>query len=163
MLVSCIFFIFNSFIFWQQNVRLTQFVSDLPIELPKGAFVMMYKGKAAAKQPVDALLHAVSYHCIFNNYVNVGNYETEFNYFPVHFLHTLPPFPSPEVIAYNPATIRWADYPSIQYVFGWDIDKADKSRLSGFYQLVWEDGSSSIWKRISLFSGVTGLRIKIHG
>jgi len=148
-LVPCIFFVFNSATLWQQSNKINEFVGGLHIELPKGAFVMTYKGKTAEKSSVDVLLHAVSYYCISKKYVNVGNYETEFIYFPIHFSNSLPPFPSPGVIAFTPSTINWALFPSIEYIFGWNTDEADKAILSSFFQIVWKEGLLSIWKRKS--------------
>ena len=118
--------------------------------LPKGSQVMMYKGEVKEKLPIDALLHAVSYICIANTYVDVGNYETKFNYFPVHFSGDLPTFPDPETIAYTPSEIRWKDFPSVGYIFGLDADREDRLKLADFFHIVREEGSLSVWQRNSL-------------
>lgn len=152
--VASVFLMVNFIIFWQQNAKVNNFVSGLHVEMPKGAFVMTYKARAPQWSRVDPLMHAVSYYCISNKYVDIGNYETQFDYFPIHFQKTLPSFPLPKQIGYYPEAIKWADYPSIQYVFGWNTDKAGKTKLLGYFQIIWEEGYLSIWKRKTQFTGV---------
>jgi hypothetical protein len=135
----------NAFLMRQQSAKVETFVSGLST-LPRGAFVMTYKTKEDWSR-IDVLRHAASYYGLFSGCVDIGNYETGFEYFPVHFKRTLPAFPSPAQIDYNPKSIDWAEYPSVQYLIGWEIDENDKSVLGRFYRLIHKDRQISIWQR----------------
>lgn len=148
--IASIFFAFSAVIFWQQNIKVKKFLSGLNAGLPKGAFVITYKKGGHEQSRVDTLLHAASYYGIFGGSVDIGNYETSFPYFPVHFKNTLPAFPSENQISYEPTTINWPEYPSIQYLLGWEIDHNDSEQLSKYFHIVWEDGPLSIWGRSSV-------------
>lgn len=145
--IASFFLIVNAIIFWQQNDKLNNFVSGMNVQIPKNAFVMTYKAWTPQWSRVDPLMHAISYYCIANKYVDIGNYETLFDYFPIHFQKNLPSFPSPEQIVFNLESIKWADYPSIQYIFCWNATKVDKVKLDIFFLNIWEKGLLSIWKR----------------
>jgi uncharacterized membrane protein (UPF0127 family) len=143
--LSFLFTLSNSYFLGMESGRIKNFVGSSSIELPKGSQVMMYKSDRPAK--VDVLLHAVSYFCVANTYVDVGNYETEYNYFPVHFSPVLSPLPAPGTIAYAPKDIKWNDFPSIEYLFGVNTGVEDRTSLAGFYRIVREKGPVSIWRR----------------
>ncbi|MDL1979996.1 MAG: hypothetical protein LWX02_00700 [Deltaproteobacteria bacterium] len=145
------FFVFNAVTLWQQSSKVEKFLSGLHAELPKGAFIMTYKAIKPERPKVDILLHAASYYGIFKKCVNIGNYETGLYYFPVKFKDTIPNFPSESQISYAPETIDWLDYPSIQYLLGWEIDKNNMENLSKFFHIIWEGGHSSIWQRNSIY------------
>ena len=143
--VSFLFTLANSYILGMESVRIKNFVGSSSIELPKGSQVMMYKVGGPAK--VDVLLHAVSYFCVANKYVDVGNYETEYSYFPVRFSNVLPALPAPGTVAFTPSAIKWHDFPSISYLFGVNAGQKDKTRLAGFFRLVRDRGSFTVWQR----------------
>lgn len=145
------FFAFNAVTLWQQSSKVEKFLSGLHAELPKGAFIMTYRVKKPVRHRVDVLLHAASYYGIFKKNVNIGNYETGLYYFPVKFKDTIPNFPSASQISYAPETIDWPDYPSIQYLLGWVIDKNNMEKLSKFFHIIWEGDASSIWQRNSIY------------
>ena len=69
-----------------------KFLSGLKADLPKSAYVMTYKkiDSKAGWPRVDVLIHAASYYGIFNGCVDIGNYETGLDYFPIHFKDTIP-------------------------------------------------------------------------
>ena len=138
---------FNAAILWDQNLKVKKFLGGLNAGIPKGAFVMTYKPLAVQWSRVDVLLHAASYYGLFRGCVNVGNYETTSHYFPVRFKKTLPAFPSPYQMAYDPASIDWALYPSVQYLLGWDVSNDEKKKLVKYYRISREDGQLSIWQR----------------
>lgn len=139
-------FAVNAFLMQQQSGKVDKYVSGLAAGLPKGAFVMTYKTKEEWSR-IDVLMHAASYYGIFNGCVDIGNYATSFDYFPVHFKRTLPAFPPPAQIDYKPKSIDWAEYPPIQYVIGWEIDELDMKLLGRFYRLIRQDAPLSIWQR----------------
>jgi hypothetical protein len=143
------FFAFNTVILWQQSRKVEQYLSGLAIDLPKGAYVMTYKkiDWNSDWPRVDVLMHSASYYGIIKGCVNLGNYETKFDYFPVHFKKTIPQFPSVEQIAYKPETIDWHDSPSIQYVFGWEVDKNDTEQLRKYFDMIWKEDPFSMWKK----------------
>jgi hypothetical protein len=147
--VAVLFFAFNSIILWQQSNKVEEFLSGLNVDIPKGAYVMTYKkiDPKAGMPRVDVLMHAASYYGIFNRCVDIGNYETGLDYFPVKFKNTVPRFPSLDQIAYKSETINWFDYPSIQYVLGWEVDRNDTEKLSKFFHIIYKDDPFSLWER----------------
>jgi len=147
--VAVLFFVFNSIILWQQSSKVQKFLSGLNADIPKGAYVMTYKKRdpKAGMPRVDVLMHVASYYGIFKSCVDIGNYETGLDYFPVKFKDTVPRFPSLDQITYRAETINWSEYPSIQYVLGWEVDKNDTEKLSKFFHIIWEDELLSIWQR----------------
>jgi hypothetical protein len=149
--VAIIFFVFNAFIFWQQSNKVEKFLSGLNADIPKGAYVMTYKkiDPKAGMPRVDVLMHGASYYGIFKDCVNIGNYETGFDYFPIKFKANTPSFPSLDQIIYESETIDWPDYSSIQYLLGWEIDKNDIEKLSKFFHIIWQNELLSIWQRNS--------------
>ena len=149
------FFVFNAVILWQQSKKVEQYLSGLTIDLPKGAYVMTYKkiDWNSGWPRVDVLMHSASYYGILKGCVNLGNYETGFDYFPIHFKHKIPQFPSVGQIAYKPETIDWPNYPSIQYVFGWKVDKNDTEQLKKYFDMIWKEDSFSMWKKTAIHLG----------
>ena len=148
--IASIFFAFSAVIFWQQNIIVQKFLGGMNAGLPKGAFIMTYKrANDSESSRVDVLLHAGSYYGLYKKCVDAGNYETSFPYFPVHFKNTLPAFPTENQISYEPENINWSDYPSIQYIIGWEVERKESKKLSKSYHIVWEEGPVSIWQRIN--------------
>jgi len=147
--VAVIFLVFNAFIFLQQSSRVEKFLSGLNAGIPKGAYVMTYKTRdpEAGWPRIDALMHGASYYGIFNECIDIGNYETGSEYFPIKFKDNIPPFPSLDQIAYRAETINWSEYPSIQYVLGWEINKSDKNKLNNFFHIIYEKDFFSLWQR----------------
>ena len=147
--VAILSFVFNTGILWHQSVKVEKFLSGLNAGLPKGAYVMTYKKRDpnAGWPRVDVLMHGASYCGIFNRCVDIGNYETGLDYFPIKFKNTIPRFPPLDQIAYRAETINWLEYPSIQYLLGWEIDKNDKNKLNNFFHIIYEKDFFSLWQR----------------
>ena len=143
------FFVFNTAIICQQSKKVGKFLSGLNVGIPKGAYVMTYKkiDSEAGRPRADVLMHAASYYGTMKGCVNIGNYETGLDYFPIHFKNTIPRFPSLDQIAYKAETINWAEYPSIQYILGWEVDQNDKEKLSKFFHIIYKDAPFSLWER----------------
>lgn len=139
-------FAVNAFLMQQQSGKVDKYVNGLGAGLPKGAFVMTFKTKDEWSR-IDVLMHAASYYGIFGGCVDVGNYATSFDYFPVRFKRTLPAFPPPAQIDYKPESINWADYPSIQYLIGWELDEVEMKELGRYYRLIRQDAPLFIWQR----------------
>lgn len=145
------FFIVNILVLQQESSKVDNFLKGLKTNPPKRAFLMTYKTETPVLYPVwsrvDVLMHAASYYGIFMNCIDIGNYETGLNYFPVHFKENLPAFPSPDQIAWKPTTIDFSNYPSIQYILGWEVNDTDKEKLGKFFNLIQNDGLLTIWVR----------------
>jgi hypothetical protein len=124
------------------------FLSGLQVSIPSGAFIMLYKGEDSDGSRVDVLMHASSYYAISKNCVDIGNYEAGTNFFPVHFRSDIPAIPMQDEIIYNPQTIKWELYPSIQYLLCWNVDYETRSKLRMFFKIKWEKGFLSIWQRL---------------
>ena len=139
-------FAFISFFMWHQSQAVKLFNHGLTVNFPVGAFIMTYKTNTSNSLH-DPLIHAASYYGIFKHCVNIGNYETNYDYFPVKFKSTIPKFPMAHQIVYAPRTINLAHYPSVQYILEWEISSLDKIRLSKYYHFVFEAVSLTVWKR----------------
>jgi hypothetical protein len=150
--VAILFFAFNSLILWQQSSKVQKFLSGLNADIPKGAYVMTYKKRdpEAGWPRADVLMHAASYYGILKGCVDIGNYETGLDYFHIEFKDTMPRFPPLDQVAYKPETIDWFEYPSVQYVLGWEVDRNDTEKLSKFFHIVWQKEPLSVWQRNSI-------------
>ncbi|MBW1849195.1 MAG: hypothetical protein JRJ27_19170 [Deltaproteobacteria bacterium] len=150
--VVVLFFVFNTAILWQQSKKVEEFLSGLNADIPKGAYVMTYKkiDSKVGMPRVDVLMHGASYYGIFKGCVDIGNYETGLDYFPIKFKNNIPSLPSLDQITYKSETINWSEYPSIQYVLGWEVDKNDEEKLSKFFHIIWQNELLSIWQRNSI-------------
>ncbi len=104
---------------------------------------------------IDALMHAASYYGIFKGCVDIGNYETGLDYFPIKFKDNIPSFPTLDQIGYKAETIDWPDYPSIQYLLGWEINKNDTEKLSKFFHVIYKNAPFSLWERNQRKSSAT--------
>ena len=155
--VVVLFFVFNTAILWQQSKKVEEFLSGLNADIPKGAYVMTYKkiDPKAGWPRIDALMHAASYYGIFKGCVDIGNYETGLDYFPIKFKDNIPSFPSSDQINYKAETINWSEYPSVQYLFGWEVDKTDTGKLSRFFHVIYKDAPFSLWERNQRKSSAT--------
>jgi len=155
--VAIIFFVFTAGILWQQSYKVKKFLSGLNAGLPKGAYIMTYKTRdpKAGWPRADVLMHGASYYGIFNGCIDIGNYETAFDYFPIKFEDTIPQFPSLHQIEYKSDTINWSDYPFIQYVLGWEINKNDTEKLSNFFYVIYKNDPFSLWERNQRKSSAT--------
>jgi hypothetical protein len=139
-------FAMNAFLMQEQSAKVDKYVSGMSAGLPKGAFIMTYKTKEDWSR-IDVLMHAASYYGILGGCVDIGNYSTSFDFFPVHFSPFITAFPSPAQIDYKPKSIDWAEYPAIQYLIGWDLGDSEMKELAKSYHLIRRDEPLSIWQR----------------
>lgn len=155
--VAIISFVFNTAILWQQSNKVEEFLNGLKADIPKGAYVMTYKkiDPKTGLPRIDALMHAASYYGIFKGCVDIGNYETGLDYFPIKFKDNIPSFPTLDQIGYKAETIDWPDYPSIQYLLGWEINKNDTEKLSKFFHVIYKNAPFSLWERNQRKSSAT--------
>jgi len=147
--LALVFLVTNAILFWDQSLKVAEFVAAHDVALPSGAQVASFRPMDAPLPPVDPMLHAVSHLCLARRYVNAGNYETRFGYFPVRFSNKLAPLPAPEAIAYRPREVSWQRYPSIGYLFGLDLSAADEAGLAGTFRMVAQNGRHSVWQRVA--------------
>lgn len=150
------FFVVNVAVLRQESRKINDFLKGVNATFPKAAFVMTYKTETPLLYPVwsrvDVLMHAASYYGIFTGCVDIGNYETGLRYFPVHFKDDLPVFPSPDQIAWKPATIDFSSYSSIHYILGWEMTAADKRETGKLYKIIQSEGRLTVWLRNTLQS-----------
>ena len=153
-----IFFVFNVFVLWQQSRKVERFLSGLHA-VSEGSFVMAYKTNKSDKSDksdkselsrVDVLGHAASYYGIFKGCVNIGNYEPYVSFFPVKFRKDMPSIPNTNQIAYEPESINFSDYPSIQYLIGWEVNDRDRKNLAKHFHIIFEKDELSVWEREQL-------------
>ena len=147
--VAIIFFVFNATILHQQSNNVEVFLSGLNSGIPKGAYVMTYKkiDPESGWPRIDALMHAASYYGIFKGCVDIGNYETGHEYFFVKFKDNIQSFPSINQIENRVESIKWSEYPSVQYLLGWEVDKNDTDKLSKFFHVIYKHDPFSLWER----------------
>jgi hypothetical protein len=145
--VVSVFFAVNVVVLRQQSNTVGKFLSGLNVKLPKRAFVMTYKTKEPKKTTVDILLHASSYYGILKGSVDVGNYEVNTDLFPVRFNKSFRAIPPERQISFKPETINLANYPSIQYLLGWEMDNKERQEVGRFFHVIWEEDQFSIWQR----------------
>ena len=147
--IAAFFLVINIFVFYQEAIKIKQFSNGLNTDLSKGAYVMIYKrwNPRPHWPRVDVLRHAASYYGIYKGLADIGNYETVFDYFPVKFKDKTLEFPPIDQIQYKVETIEWGEYPSIRYIFGWNVENEDTKKLKKYFHVILEKHPLSIWER----------------
>jgi hypothetical protein len=140
-------FYFNILALRHESDRVKEFLGGLDVDLPTGAFIMGYKTKFPEWSDIDVLMHTASYYGLYKRCVDIGNYEAGLPYFPVRFKSTLPPFPSQDTIAYEPAKINWSLYPCIGYLFAWDMKQGERESLEKEFNIIKDTGRLTVWER----------------
>jgi len=145
---ACLFFLVNSWVLWSQGRAVQHFLASLAAPLPRGSCVALYRGTGTGGGPVDPLLHALAHHCLSGHYVDIGNYETQLDYFPVRFSRALPPLPTPDEVASLPQAVPWEEFPAVSYLYGVNTTGTDRLLLNRHFRVVLEKGPYSLWQRI---------------
>lgn len=146
--IAFAYFIFNSLVLWGQSSQVASFVKGIDAGCSRGDLVMSYKRvDSCGWAKVDVLFHAASYYGIFRECIDIGNYETAVPFFPVRFKKDLPPLPSQDQVSYEPEKIDFAQYPSIDFILGWQIDPKGRDRLMGEFDMIYSQENLTIWRR----------------
>ena len=131
----------------QQSIVVRNFLRGTVADINKGAYVMLYRDGNSDWSRADVLLHAVSHYGMEKKCVDIGNYEVSYNIFPVKYKRKLPSIPAWDKVEYEPETIRWDKYPSIDYLIAWKADLASRREIGRFFHIIWEDKLLTIWQR----------------
>jgi hypothetical protein len=145
--VVVISFVFNTVVLYGESGKVETFLRGKEANFREGAIVMTYKRSKTPSAEVDVLVHAISYYGIEKKLVNLGNFEAERKTFPTRYKGSFPPVPRVTQIEKSPETIQWSQYPSIRYVFGWEISDGDRENLKEYFKLIWQENQLSIWER----------------
>ena len=148
--ISVLFLCCNLVVFSDQCGTIREYLGGLRTDLPRGSLVMTYKTKDSGWSRIDVLAHAASYYGIYKGTVDIGNYEAGLPYFPVQFRKTLPSLPPRKQIEFRTANIEWSLYPSIRYLFGWDLDRVEREKLGREFHIIREEGRLTVWDRNSV-------------
>ncbi|MDD2580837.1 MAG: hypothetical protein PHR66_02470 [Desulfuromonadaceae bacterium] len=138
---------FNTVIFRQQSNEVATFLEGLRCGCSKGDLIMLYKTDHPVWPKVDVILHATSYYGVFNGCVDLGNYETGLNYFPVHFNKSFSTISLHSSIEDNPDSIELSQHPEIMEVLGWELQPATQKRLQNFFAIQFENSKLTLWRR----------------
>jgi hypothetical protein len=144
---AILFLFFNTVIFRQQGKEVATFLEGLRVACSKGDMIMLYKTDRPAWPKIDVILHATSYYGIFNGCVDVGNYEAEFNLFPVHFNKNLAALSLHSRIERNPDSINFSQYPALMEVLGWKLKPEARKQVRNFFDMRFENSKLSLWHR----------------
>jgi hypothetical protein len=88
----------------------------------------------------------VSWYALLHTLHNVGNYETNFNYFPVRLLpERKNSLPSPNIVNYKLEKIDFSAYPDIDYLLAWGVENKDE--LSQHFKPISSRGRLVVWER----------------
>lgn len=148
--VATLFLLFNTAILWGESNKVATLLKGMDGRLSRRDLVMLYKPFDSSCWPkVDALFHAAAYFGILRGCVDIGNYETAVPFFPVRFNDNLPPLPSQDRISYEPEKIDFTEYPSIDYVIGWQVDMNARRRLAGQFDMIRSHDAMTLWRRKS--------------
>ncbi len=134
----------NTVVFKQQSEEVAIFLKGLNSGCSKGDLIMLYRPE---RQKIDVILHAPSYYGIANGCVDVGNYETAFNYFPVHFKKSLEQRPTFHKIYNDPSSIDFSQHSKLVEVIGWELQADDQKKLQSFYDRSFANDKLTLWRR----------------
>ncbi|NMC72844.1 MAG: hypothetical protein GYA56_00510 [Geobacteraceae bacterium] len=51
------------------------------------------------------------------------------------------------LIEHAPSLVEWSEFPSVQYVLGWEVASRDRDRLKENFSLVMEEKRFTLWRR----------------
>jgi len=131
----------------REFTALTQSIGKKKIVLP---FFFNSNGKAFR---IGIFVNAANYYCLNNGGINLGNYEVQFDYFPINFKDDFqPPIDQKEWVqavhwkAREIDICRYAE--KVDYILIWgDADKITAESLKDCYQLI------SSKDRLKLYKG----------
>jgi hypothetical protein len=151
LLVAISFVVINSAIFYDRSNQIAKALLGTNIGISPGTYMMTYKEKkgTTAHRP-DFILHIASYYGIYNDVVDVGNYQAfeGYSYFPVSFKNGLSGFPTIGQIEIAPEDIKWELYPKIKYLAAVGAeDGKGNIRIRDFYRKIFAIDDFSIWIR----------------
>ena len=134
----------------REFTALTQSIGKKKIVLP---FFFNSKGKALR---IGIFVNAANYYCLNNGGINLGNYEVQFDYFPINFRDNFqPPIDQKEWVqkvhwkADEIDICRYAE--KVDYILIWgNADKNTAESLADCYQLI------SSRNRLKLYRGKRG-------
>ena len=105
---------------------------------------MLYKTE---RKKIDVILHAPSYYGLSNGCVDLGNYETALNYFPIQFKKKQAASPMIHQIVAAPSSIDFSLYPSLVEVLGWKLQADDQEKLQSYYDRSFANDKLTLWRR----------------
>lgn len=135
----------NIFIFKQKSDEIANFLTGTDYGCSEGDLVMLYKNESMELSKVDVIIHAPSYYGIFKGCVNIGNYETALDYFPVRFNKELSMLYAE---TRNSSSVDFSRYPEINEVIGWELPPEVHNKLKVFYELYFVKDKLTLWRRL---------------
>ncbi len=145
--IASIFLALNTTAFLLESAKVKNFLSGLSADMSKGSLVMTYNRKGPTLSRIDVLRHSASYYGIIKGSVDVGNYETGVNFFPIKFSDTHPAMPSLAQAEYYPESINWTDFPAVHFLLGWGLSDSEKERIGRYFHVIKNDEQFTLWKR----------------
>ena len=107
---------------------------------------------------IGIFVNAANYYCLDNGCINLGNYEVQFDYFPIRFK---PDFETPiaekewvQIVHWTPEAIDLCDYAdNVDYLLLWGAPEEEKvaAEIAACYTLIATEG------RLKLYEGKRGL------
>ena len=130
----------------REFTALTQSIGKKKIVLP---FFFNGNGKAFR---IGIFVNAANYYCLNNGGINLGNYEAQFDYFPINFKDDFqPPIDQKEwvqAVHWKAREIDICGYAEkVDYILIWgDADKITAESLKDCYQLISSKGRLKLYK-----------------
>jgi hypothetical protein len=140
-------FCINSVILFDQSRKIETYLAGSNVEIPKGAFAVGYKKRKDEWPVVDLFQNAISYYAISKKFVNIGHYQAWRDYFLIKFKFDYHAVPHISKVFNEPEKINWSLFPKVHYIFGYKIEEMDRKKLQSQFEVIFEEGSLSIWKR----------------
>ena len=146
--VAVIGFTINAHLYRENADRVQQFMALQQMPLKERSVIMSYKPHDVEQFRVDVLLHAVSYYALRHELLNAGNYEIQFDYFPVKLAPMAKDtLPSPDQVNYSPNEIDYKKYSVIRYVLSWTTDSPEQ--LAQYFTPIASHDKLALWERIN--------------
>lgn len=151
-IVSLINVAYIGYYFKTLNREIKEFTSENQIiEKNKVILPFFFDGHGESSR-VGIFVNAANYYCIDNGGINLGNYEVQFDYFPIKFKESFqPPIQKKEwvqTIHWRPEEIDICGYSNnIDYLLIWgNPDETIASSVQKCYSLITSNGRLKIYK-----------------
>jgi hypothetical protein len=144
--VIVLFMIITSLVVTQMSSVVAEYMSAQNQPLKKGSVILSFREPDLPYSRVDVLAHAVSHYAAPASLINAGNYQTEFDYFPVHYHPEIKAqIPSANQVNHHRTSLDFEKFSSIGYLVVWDTVLPESALKR--YSKLFQDKRVSVWSR----------------
>ena len=152
-LLALINLVYIGVLFKRLNTEIREFNAFVERVEKNSVILPIYSDPSGSSKRVGIFVNAANYYCLDNGCINLGNYEIQFDYFPVRFNAD---FETPldekewvQVVHWQPERIDLCDYAdNVDYLLLWDTpdEPAVAEAIEACYTLIASEGKLKLYQ-----------------